>query len=91
MTNTNFTRSNTILYSGYKIRCKGVEEGAKAEEYIIKSPEDPDITLCKHQLKVVIFKHPEEKKITEIYRTYILIFSTKSISMPLFMTLMRNK
>ena len=90
MTNTYFTRIDTILYSGYKIRCKGVEEGAKAEEYIIKSPEDPDTTLCKHQLKVVIFKDPQ-KKMTEIYRTYILTFSTKSISMPLFMTLMRNK
>ena len=62
MPNTNFTRSNTILYSGYKIRCKGVEEGAKAEEYIIKSPEDPDTTLCKHQLKVVVFKDPQKKK-----------------------------
>ena len=90
MNNTNFTRIDTILYSGYKIRCKGVEEGAKAEEYIIKSPEDPDTTLCKHQLKVVIFKDPQ-KKTPEIYRTYILTFSTKSIFMPWFMTLMRNK
>jgi len=51
-----WTRSPSPNVSGYKIRCKGVEEGAKAEEYIIKSPEDPDTTLCKHQLKDL---HPD--------------------------------
>ena len=47
--------------SGYKIRCKGVEEGAKAEEYIIKSPEDPDATVCKHQMKVAVFKDYQKR------------------------------
>eukprot|EP00092_Neocalanus_flemingeri_P032028 GFUD01034810.1.p1 GENE.GFUD01034810.1~~GFUD01034810.1.p1 ORF type:complete len:905 (+),score=215.05 GFUD01034810.1:108-2822(+) len=37
--------------SAYKIRCKGVEEGAKAEEFFIPSPEDPETTSCKWELE----------------------------------------
>ena len=36
----------------YKLRCKAVEEGAKASEFIIESPEDPDDAVCTFKLEV---------------------------------------
>ena len=39
----------------YKVRCKGIEEGAKAEEFQVESPDDPDVASCKFVLEVITF------------------------------------